>query len=193
MVNQVKSLEWQSKPVGRGAMVLAHRCAGVALGYRVHSYHGPAGSIVSRYGQSLQQFEIPDRSLVYADHRRLYRHRVAPYSGSRLDLCGRVDIPTQPAHPFRISVLTFTAVKAITAGKVEGKPDVKTSASAPKAIDLITDDNDRTDLGDFQMAAITILAVIIYAISAVEFMEQLSSAVSLRCLISTRRCFPYSA
>jgi hypothetical protein len=56
---------------------------------------------------------------------------------------------------------------------MEGNPNMRTSAAAPNAIDLISDDSDRTDLGNFQMVAITILAVIIYAISAVEFMEHI--------------------
>ncbi|HEU4854062.1 MAG TPA: hypothetical protein VFS89_02105, partial [Nitrosospira sp.] len=89
-----------------------------------------------------------------------------------------VDIPPNLLILSGISVLTFTAAKAITAGKVEraaseGKTDVKTSADIPQATDLICDDSRRTDLGDFQMVVITILAVIIYAISAVEFMEQI--------------------
>lgn len=46
-------------------------------------------------------------------------------------------------------------------------------AVAPRAADLISTDDNRTDLGDFQMVAITILATVIYAISAVEFMEQI--------------------
>jgi len=56
---------------------------------------------------------------------------------------------------------------------VDEKPDLKRPAPKPRAIDLICDNNNKPDLGDFQMVAITILTVIIYAISAVEFMESI--------------------
>ncbi len=77
-----------------------------------------------------------------------------------------MDIPPNLLILSGISVLTFTAAKAITSGKMEnaitkGEQEMKAPADAPKATDLISDDCNRTDLGDFQMVAITILAVII--------------------------------
>lgn len=86
---------------------------------------------------------------------------------------GGVDIPPNLLILSGISVLTFTAAKALTTRQVEDKPDLKAMAVAPRAADLISTDDNRTDLGDFQMVAITILATVIYAISAVEFMEQI--------------------
>lgn len=50
---------------------------------------------------------------------------------------------------------------------------MKANADTPRVLDLVTDDSNHTDLGDFQMVAITLLAAIIYAISAVEFMDHI--------------------
>lgn len=72
-------------------------------------------------------------------------------------------------------------------------PDVKTAATGPKASDLINDDSNRTDLGDFQMVVITILAVIIYAISVAEFMGHIEFRRWSPCRMWTLPCFPYSA
>ena len=109
-------------------------------------------------------------SLVISAYVAIVSHRIAAAGWNYI---GEVDIPQNLLILSGISVLAFTAAKAITTGKPEGKPDMKAPAPQPRAINLITDDADKTDLGDFQMVAITILAVIIYAISAVEFMEQI--------------------
>lgn len=50
---------------------------------------------------------------------------------------------------------------------------MKANADTPRVLDLVNDDSNHTDLGDFQMVAITLLAAIIYAISAVEFMDHI--------------------
>jgi hypothetical protein len=90
---------------------------------------------------------------------------------------GGVDIPQNLLILSGISVLTFAAAKAITFGKVEQATargeDAKPSAMVPKIGDLTSDDLNRTDLGDFQMVVVTILAVIIYAIATVEFMGRI--------------------
>jgi hypothetical protein len=66
-----------------------------------------------------------------------------------------VDIPPNLLILSGISVLTFTAAKAITSGKVEkavteGRTEVKSSADAPQATDLICDDFNRTILEIFR-------------------------------------------
>jgi hypothetical protein len=173
-INHVKSLEWQSKPVGRGARWFSLIGALISLwviafiftkGHPAALFLGTDNRYSSSKFQTVLWF-----TLVISAYIAIVSHRIAAAGWTYV---GGVDIPPNLLILSGISVLTFTAAKAITAGKVEGKPDMKTSASAPRATNLITDDNDRTDLGDFQMVAITILAVIIYAISAVEFMEHI--------------------
>lgn len=97
-------------------------------------------------------------------------HRI---TGAGWSYVGGVDIPQNLLILSGISVLTFASAKAITVGKVEKGQVRQTPAEEPKARDLISDDIGRTDLGDFQMIVITFLAVIIYAISVVEFMERI--------------------
>lgn len=173
-INHVKSLEWQSKPVGRSARWFSLIGALVSLwviafiftkGHPAALFLGTDNRYSSSKFQTVLWF-----TLVISAYIAIVSHRIAAAGWTYV---GGVDIPPNLLILSGISVLTFAAAKAITTGKVEGKPDMKTSASAPKAINLITDDNDKTDLGDFQMVAITILAVIIYAISAVEFMEHI--------------------
>ncbi|SEO59616.1 hypothetical protein [Nitrosovibrio sp. Nv6] len=178
-INHVKSLEWQSKPVTRearwlsltGAVVLLWTIAYVfTKGHPADLYLGRDNRYSSSKFQTVLWFW-----LVISAYIAIVSHRILAAGWSYV---GGVDIPPHLLILSGISVLTFTAAKAITAGKVEraaseGKTDVKTSADIPQATDLICDDSRRTDLGDFQMVVITILAVIIYAISAVEFMEQI--------------------
>ncbi len=173
-INHVKSLEWQSKPVGRGARWFSLIGALVSLwviafiftkGHPAALFLGTDNRYSSSKFQTVLWF-----TLVISAYIAIVSHRIAAAGWTYV---GGVDIPTNLLILSGISVLTFTAAKAITTGKVEGKPDMKTNASAPRATDLITDDNNKTDLGDFQMVAITILAVIIYAISTVEFMEHI--------------------
>lgn len=173
-VNRVKSLEWQSKAVGHGARWLSLIVAVVALfilayiftkGHPTHLYLGKDNRYSSSKFQTFLWFW-----LVISAYLAIVSHRIAAAGWSYV---GGVDIPQNLLILSGISVLTFTVAKAITGGKVEGKPDLKTAAPEPKASDLVCDDQNKPDLGDFQMIAITILAVIIYAISAVEFMENI--------------------
>lgn len=177
--NSLRSLEWQSKQVGRaerwwsliGAMIMLFILAYVfTRGHPTELYLGTDNRYSSSKFQTVLWF-----GLVVSAYIAIVSHRILAAGWSYV---GGVDIPPNLLILSGISVLTFTAAKAITSGKVEsaaaaGKPEIKTAAEAPKATDLITDDSNRTDLGDFQMVAITILAVIIYAISAVEFMEEI--------------------
>lgn len=173
-INHVKSLEWQSKRVGRGArwFSLIGALASLWVIAFIFTKGHPAALFLgtdNRYSSSKFQ-TVLWFTLVISAYIAIVSHRIAAAGWTYV---GGVDIPPNLLILSGISVLTFAAAKAITTGKVEGKPDMKTNASAPRATDLITDDNNKTDLGDFQMVAITILAVIIYAISAVEFMEHI--------------------
>lgn len=178
-INSVKSLEWQSKTVGRaarwgsliGAMVALYILAYVfTKGRPAELFLGTDNRYSSSKFQTVLWF-----SLVISAYIAIVSHRIFAAGWSYV---GGVDIPPNLLILSGISVLSFTAAKAITVGKVEkataaGNVDLKASADAPRVLDLVTDDANRTDLGDFQMVAITILAVIIYAISAVEFMDHI--------------------
>ena len=176
-VNRIKSLEWQSKPVERAARWMSLIVAVVALfilayiftrGHPTHLYLGRDNRYSSSKFQTFLWFW-----LVISAYLAIVSHRIAAAGWSYV---GGVDIPPNLLILSGISVLTFAAAKAITAGKaekVEDKQEFKKAADEPKISDLVCDDENKPDLGDFQMVAITILAVIIYAISAVEFMENI--------------------
>ena len=173
-VNHVKSLEWQSEPVGRAARWASLLIAVFVLfilayiftrGHPTHLYLGRDNRYSSSKFQTFLWFW-----LVISAYIAIVSHRITAAGWSYV---GGVDIPPHLLILSGISVLTFAGAKAITTGKVDEKPDLKQPAPEPKATDLICDDNNRPDLGDFQMVAITILTVIIYAISAVEFMENI--------------------
>ncbi|SET21801.1 hypothetical protein SAMN05216412_10445 [Nitrosospira multiformis] len=173
-INHVRSLEWQSEPVGRAARWASLLIAIFVLfilayiftrGHPTHLYLGRDNRYSSSKFQTFLWFW-----LVISAYIAIVSHRIAAAGWSYV---GGVDIPPHLLILSGISVLTFAGAKAITTGKVDEKPDLKQPAPEPKATDLICDDNNRPDLGDFQMVAITILTVIIYAISAVEFMENI--------------------
>ena len=88
------------------------------------------------------------------------------------DYVGGVDIPQNLFILSGISAGTFVVAKEITIGKVKDNAGFKTAGKA-QASDLISNDNNEIDREDFQMVAITILAVIVYAVSIVAFMEQI--------------------
>lgn len=173
-INHVKSLEWQSKPVERakrwasliGAAGILFIIAWVFTGgHPTHLFLGKDNRYSSSQFQTVLWF-----GLVVSAYIAIVSHRIVAAGWSYV---GGVDIPPNLLILSGISVLTFTAAKALTTRQVEDKPDLKAMAVAPRAADLISTDDNRTDLGDFQMVAITILATVIYAISTVEFMEQI--------------------
>ncbi|ARO88195.1 hypothetical protein EBAPG3_010615 [Nitrosospira lacus] len=178
-INSVKSLEWQSKSVGRaarwwsliGAMIALYILAYVfTKGHPTELFLGTDNRYSSSKFQTVLWF-----SLVISAYIAIVSHRIFAAGWSYV---GGVDIPPNLLILSGISVLSFTAAKAITVGKVEkataeGRTDMKANADTPRVLDLVNDDSNHTDLGDFQMVAITLLAAIIYAISAVEFMDHI--------------------
>jgi hypothetical protein len=173
-INFVKALEWQSTPVDRPTRWWSLIFAGVALwvlaylftmGKPTDLYLGKDGRYSSSQFQTVLWFWI-----VISAYIAIVFHRI---TGAGWSYVGGVDIPQNLLILSGISVLTFASAKAITVGKVEKGQVRQTPAEEPKARDLISDDIGRTDLGDFQMIVITFLAVIIYAISVVEFMERI--------------------
>lgn len=105
---------------------------------------------------------------------------------------GGVDIPANLLLLSGMSVLGAAGAKLITTTKEAAKVDPakttdagtakqmpKQDAAQPAAADLVNDDFDRVDLGDFQMITVTGIAVVMYAVAAVEFM----SVVELRSFV----------
>jgi hypothetical protein len=177
-INSVRALEWQSESVGRGKRWLSLLLAAFGLwlvaliftkGHPTTLFLG----IDKRYSTSKFQTVLWFWIVISAYCAILY-YRIAAAGWSYI---GGVDIPLNLLVLSGISVLTFAAAKAITVGKVEQAAakgeDAKPAAVTPKAGDLIQDDLRRTDLGDFQMVTITVLAVVIYAVSTVEFMQNI--------------------
>jgi hypothetical protein len=177
-VNSIKALEWQSKEVGRTTRWLSLMGAALLLwllafiftkGYPTELYLGQDNRYSSSKFQTVLWFWI-----VISAYLAIVYHRIDSAGWSYV---GGVDIPPNLLILSGISVLTFATAKIITEGKVEKAAakgdDWKSSAASPRAGDLIQDDLSRTDLGDFQMVVITIVAVIIYAITVVEFMEHI--------------------
>jgi hypothetical protein len=99
-----------------------------------------------------------------------------------IDYIGGVDIPANLLMLSGLSVLGATGAKMITMRKVEAAPALKPSANAPSTGDLVNDDVNRTDLGDFQLIVMTGIAVAIYAVSAWEFM----AVIELRRIVTMR-------
>ena len=176
--NSVQSLEWQSMPLGRGVCWLALIVALLALlGVAFLFTKGRPASLYlgadNRYSNSKFQTALWFWMVISA-YCAIVSHRIWASGGNYI---GGVNIPQNLLVLSGISVLTFAAAKAITVGKVEQAAakgeNAKPAALDAKHSDLMTDDLNRTDLGDFQMVAITFLAAILYAIAVVEFMQRL--------------------
>jgi hypothetical protein len=169
--NEILSLDWQRKSLGRGVGWLSLFIAAALLWFAAMVFTGGHPSNLylgadTRYSNSKFQTVLWFGAVISAYCVIVFqRIRVCGWS-----YIGGVGIPQNLLILSGISVLTFVGAKAITVGKGEG---AKSDATAPKAGDLISDDLNRTDLGDFQMVVITGLAVILYAISIVNFLQSL--------------------
>jgi hypothetical protein len=178
-INTVRTLEWQYQAVPRwqrwlslaAAAGLLFSVALVLTGFR------PADLILgvdNRYSSS--QFQtVLWFWVVISAYMAIVFHRMASAGWSYV---GGVDIPPNLLILSGVSVLTFAGAKLIARSKsagaaAGGDAPCKPPADQPRGADLIQDDRRRTDLGDFQMVVITMLAVIIYAISTVEFMQHI--------------------
>ncbi|MGA2740419.1 MAG: hypothetical protein ABSG65_23655 [Bryobacteraceae bacterium] len=103
---------------------------------------------------------------------------------------GGIGTPTNLLVLSGLSGLTFAGAKGITATKVANRPAVvpndaaagkRTDAPAQAKIgDLIKDDTNKFDFGDFQMLVITLIAVISYTILVYAFL----SAIPARAAVS---------
>jgi hypothetical protein len=177
-INSVRSLEWQSTP--RSSEVRCYSFLIAVFGLFVVAFLFTKGHPTSlflgadnRYSNSKFQSVLWFWVLISA-YCAIVFQRVWVCGWSYI---GGVSIPQNLLILSGISALTFATAKTITVGKVEqaaAKGEAaKPNAVAPKGGDLINDDLDRTDLGDFQMLVIIILAVVSYGIAAVAFMQRI--------------------
>jgi hypothetical protein len=95
---------------------------------------------------------------------------------------GNVAIPAHVAALTGLSALTFGGAKIITVQKVDaaaqaGLAPAKSTALRPHLLtDLFVNDKGAADLGDFQMILITVVAVIIFMLTALHQLGTLLSA-----------------
>jgi|HubBroStandDraft_5_1064220.scaffolds.fasta_scaffold74446_1 hypothetical protein len=97
------------------------------------------------------------------------------------DYLGNVAIPAHVAALTGLSALTFGGAKIITVQKVDtaaqaGLAPAKSTALKPHLLtDLFVNDKGAADLGDFQMILITVVAVIIFMLTALHQLGTLFS------------------
>ncbi|WGG53310.1 hypothetical protein [Rugamonas sp. DEMB1] len=174
-VNRIRMLEWQYQPVPRWQRWLSlSGAAGLLflMALLLTGFH-PARLILgvdNRYSTSQLQTVLWFWVVISA-YMALVFHRMASAGWSYV---GGVDIPSNLLILSGVSVLTFTGAKLISRSKAaDADAPRPQAAAAPRPADLVQDNARRTDLGDFQMVVITALAVLIYAVSTVEFMERI--------------------
>jgi hypothetical protein len=174
-----QTLEWQNKPVKlwkRWAAVLGGALFLYLLAY-VFTDKNPKALIIGqddRYSTSKFQ-TILWFWLVISAYIAIVAHRML---NSDWTYVGGVDIPLNLLALSGLSVITFTAAKFITLGKVDraaeqGQEIKQKSLTGPKLNDLIRNDQGELDLGDYQLMVITLLAIVVYAFSVVEFMDSI--------------------
>lgn len=89
------------------------------------------------------------------------------------DFIGGINIPQNLLLLSGISAITLGAAKGITTAKDQAAPPAqqKTNALAPHFLfDLSHNDNGVTDIGDFQMVVITVVAAVVYAALVIHFL-----------------------
>lgn len=177
-IKSVVSLKWQSASVPievrLGTLGIA---AVLLLGLAVIATSGDPLSLLvgddNRYSNSQFQFWLWFWLLISAYGAAVWlRISHAGWSYGR-----SVSIPQNLLVLSGISALTFAGAYAITGGKIDRARQrgviAKPRAAAPRLSNLVQDDRNRTDLGDFQMLVITLLSFILYAITLVVFLERI--------------------
>jgi hypothetical protein len=98
---------------------------------------------------------------------------------------GNVGIPNNLLLLSGMSALTFGAAKGITTAKVEaatnaGNPAPKPFTNNPRLMfDLMHNDKNGLDIGDFQMIVVTLVAVVMYLVLVVHFLGSLEMRASI--------------
>jgi hypothetical protein len=102
-------------------------------------------------------------------------------------LIGGVDIPKNLLLLSGMSALTFGAAKGITTNKVleaqsKGTVDPKLAKGTTPSffLDLVRDDHNLPDIGDFQMLVVTLMAVGVYLALAWHFLGSLELAKTVK-------------
>lgn len=92
-----------------------------------------------------------------------------------LSFAGGINIPQNLLLLSGLSTISFVAAKGITQTKADAAALAGTTPATPAAprllSDLVHDDAGRFDLGDFQMLAVTVLAVLAYGLLALDFLS----------------------
>jgi hypothetical protein len=102
-----------------------------------------------------------------------------------LDFVGGIGITANLATLTGLSALSFGGAKVITVSKLDalaqsGQASAKVAAVHPRLMtDLFTNDNNRADLGDFQMIAVTLTAVTIFAVTVFHWLGFLTLSYSV--------------
>ncbi|PIL39189.1 hypothetical protein CR103_13960 [Massilia psychrophila] len=173
----MQALEWQSIPVDRIYRWASLLAAAASLLLIAFIFIGKPTTLIlgedNRYSTSKFQAALWFW-LVISGYIAIVFHRM---NAAGWNYIGGVDIPPNLLLLSGISVLTYAGAKAITNSQIEdaaSKGEVaRTRADEPAVKNLVTSKGDRVDLGDYQMVVITILAVVVYAVGVVEFMEHI--------------------
>ena len=177
IANVVQALEWQSVPVSRFYRWVSLLAATGSLLLLAFIFSGKPTTLIlgedNRYSTSKFQ-AVLWFWLVISGYMAIVFHRM---NAAGWNYIGGVDIPPNLLFLSGISVLTYAGAKLITKSQIEdaaAKGEViRTRADEPAVKNLITSKGDRVDLGDYQIVVITILAVVVYAVGVVEFMEHI--------------------
>ncbi|KAA3521061.1 hypothetical protein DXM29_24560 [Agrobacterium tumefaciens] len=86
---------------------------------------------------------------------------------------GGVNIPQNLLLVTGMSAFTFAAAKAVTSSKTDADPAQKPVAQATAAQDLFKNDADALDIGDTQMLIIVFIAITMFLVTSVLFLEKL--------------------
>jgi hypothetical protein len=102
---------------------------------------------------------------------------------------GNVGITANLLSLSGLSAFTFGTARVITSSKVQaaatqaaaGQNVPQKTTGAPHLTDLVHNDNQETDVGDFQMLFIAVIAVVIFALASYHFLEtvQITQSITL--------------
>lgn len=101
------------------------------------------------------------------------------------DFWDGIDIPPHLFALSGLSALTYGAAKGITTSKVQaavaaGNPDPKPSGTPRFLLDLVSNDKNGFDLGDFQMLVVTLLAVAMYVVATFGFLALMDKLATVK-------------
>jgi hypothetical protein len=178
--NKLKQLEWRKADVGHGwsmicflisVFILYFLTLALTKGDPTKLFLGADNRYSTSKFQTVLWFWIVISTYIAIN---MLRWRYAGWG-----YIGGIEVPMNLLVLSGLSVLGAAGAKLITTSKVEsaktamGSPatnDPKPPADEPQAGNLINDDFNRTDLGDFQLVVITGIAAVMYILLTVDFM-----------------------